>query len=217
MPTGFTDSLTPTAVSSSGCSLRWLLDVGVGGGRMGFLAREYGHLPWMERAHGDGLVVHGIEGHEPYIGAVQRAVYDELLIGDALELLPRLAEEGRRYDLVIAADIVEHFPDTDGKRFIDRCLDLGRILVIATPSSVFEQELEENPLETHRSFWSEEALREAGATAVLHRGESLVCLFGDRAIARDYMGLTRGITGLAGSSGCCRLSGSVVPRTARSD
>jgi hypothetical protein len=191
MPTGFTDSLSPTARFIEWLQPARVLDVGVGGGRMGFLAREYGHLPWMERAHGEGLVVHGIEGHEPYIGEIQRAVYDELLLGDALELLPKIAAEGHRYDLVIAADILEHFSAADGHTFIERCLGVGRVLIVATPSWYFDQEIEENPLETHRSYWSEEALREAGASAILHRGESLVCLFGDDATVRDYMGLAR--------------------------
>ena len=53
VPTGFPDSLTPVARFIE----EWLqpytvLDVGVGGGRMGFLAREYGHVPWHPRARG---------------------------------------------------------------------------------------------------------------------------------------------------------------------
>ncbi len=106
MPTGFPDSLTPVARFVEWLQPARVLDVGVGGGRMGFLAREYGHHPWHPRARGDGVEVHGIEGYEPYIGDVQRAVYDRLLIGEALEVLGRLAGEGARYDLAIAADVI---------------------------------------------------------------------------------------------------------------
>jgi hypothetical protein len=46
LPTGFTDSLTPVAQFIEWLQPALVLDVGVGRGRMGFLAREYGHIPW---------------------------------------------------------------------------------------------------------------------------------------------------------------------------
>ena len=186
MPTGFPDSLTPVARLIEWLQPARVLDVGVGGGRMGFLAREYGHHPWHPRAHGGGVEVHGIEGHAPYIGPVQRAVYDRLVIGDALDALSRLAAEGERYELVIASDILEHFGEADARLFLDRCLAVGDLLVVVTPAQWFAQVSEENELETHRSHWSDAALRAAGAHAVVHRGESLVALFGDARLALEY-------------------------------
>ena len=186
MPTGFPDSLTPVARLVEWLQPARVLDVGVGNGRMGFLAREYGHHPWHPRAHGDGVEVHGIEGHEPYIGPIQRAVYDRLVIGDALDALSDLAAEGAHYELVIASDILEHFDEEDARLLLQRCLAIGDLLVIVTPFEWFAQESEENELETHRSHWDERALRAAGAHAVLHRGESIVALFGDAKLAGEY-------------------------------
>lgn len=191
MPTGFTDSLTPVARLIEWLQPVRVLDVGVGNGRMGFLAREYGHQPWHPRSRGDGVEVHGIEGYEPYIGDVQRAIYDRLVIGEALATLDRLAAEGERYDLAIASDILEHFEPDDGRRLLARCLAVAGLLLVATPRAFFEQDDEHNVLEVHRSHWPEHELLRAGATAVLHRGESLVVLFGDHALTMEYLAARR--------------------------
>lgn len=191
MPTGFPDSLTPVARLIEWLQPESVLDIGVGNGRMGFLAREYGHQPWHPRARGDGVVVHGIEGYEPYIGDLQRAVYDRIVIGDALDVLAGLRSEGTGYDLAIAADVLEHFTAADAAVFLERCLSVSPLLVVATPRAFFEQESDENVLESHRSHWPEHELIRAGATAVLHRGESLVVLFGDPALCAEYAAARR--------------------------
>lgn len=186
MPTGFTDSLTPVAGLIEWLQPRRVLDIGVGNGRMGFLAREYGHQPWHPRARGDGVEVHGIEGYEPYIGDLQRAIYDQIMIGEAREVLQRMASDGERYDLAVAADIIEHFSPSDGRLFLERCLAVADLLLVATPRAFFEQEGDENELEVHRSHWPEDELLRAGAAAVLHRGDSLVVLFGNRTLSAQY-------------------------------
>ena len=156
----------------------------------GFLAREYGHQPWHPRA-GNRVEVHGIEGYEPYIGELQRAIYDRLLIGEALEVLHRIASEEELFDLAIAADILEHFDPLNGRLFLERCMAVADLLVVATPRVFFEQESAENVLEVHRSHWPERALLGAGATAVLHRGESVVVLFGHAGLSAEYLAARR--------------------------
>lgn len=185
-PTGFPDALTPIAQFVEWYQPERVLDIGVGGGRMGFVAREYGHHPWHPRARGDGVVVHGIEGYGAYLGPVQRAVYDELLVSEAIEMLEQLAAEDAHYDLVIASDILEHFTEDAGYEFLRRCCAVGDVALIATPREYFDQESEGNELDTHRSYWPEHKLVRAGATEVLHRGATTVCLFGDAATAREY-------------------------------
>lgn len=193
VPTGFTDSLTPVAQFIEWLQPELVLDVGAGRGRMGFLAREYGHIPWHPRARGDSVIVHGIEGYEPYVGDLQRALYDELFIGEATETLARLGAAGQRYDLVVAADILEHFSHEEGTVFLERCLVVGEIVLIVTPRSYFDQASAENPLQNHRSYWPEHELLRCGATAVLHRGVSTVCLFGNKAIADAYCSAPDGL------------------------
>jgi hypothetical protein len=64
-------------------------------------------------------------------------------------------------------------------------------LLVATPRVFFEQEYEGNPLQSHRSHWPEPELRRAGAVALLHRGESLVALFGNASAAGEYLASSR--------------------------
>lgn len=186
MPTGTFDCLTPVAQFIEWLQPRRVLDVGIGAGRMGFLAREYGNREWLRDSLDDGIVIDGIEGYEPYLGDVQRAVYDELMIGEARDVLHGLASSHRHYDLVIAGEILEHFAITDGVMFLKRCIEVGDVVLITTPSWYFDQEIPENPLETHRSFWSSADLRRAGATTFLHQGLTTVCLFGDNDVAHRY-------------------------------
>jgi len=56
--------------------------------------------------------VDGIEICEPYIGPLQRQIYDEILVGDACDVLRRL---NRRYDLIFAIDLVEYMARDRGK------------------------------------------------------------------------------------------------------
>lgn len=177
MPTGPADSLTPVARFIEWLQPERVLDIGIGSGRMGFLAREYGNRPWLRGDPDDGIVVDGIEGYEPYLGNAQRAIYDELIVGEANEVLARIAESDKRYDLVIAAEILEHFRFEEGAEFLRRCRAVGDVVLVTTPSYYFDQEIPENPLEAHRSFWSPAELRRAGATAFIHRGITNVCIF----------------------------------------
>lgn len=60
----------------------------------------------------DGLVRSstGIE-HDPELAAQASGSVDEVIVGDIDEALARLGGEGRVYDVVIAADILEHLQD----------------------------------------------------------------------------------------------------------
>lgn len=161
-----------------------VLDVGIGNGRMGFLAREYGNKEGISRWRPGPQVVDGIEGYAPYIGPIQNAVYDRILIGDALDLLPDLAGE---YELVIASDILEHFTHDVGLRFLSLAAAAGDVLLVSTPSFDMPQASDVNPLENHLSYWPATSLRQAGAK-VVHPGElSTFALFGEHETIAAYV------------------------------
>src|SRR5678815_1944899 len=87
-----------------------ILDVGVGFGKWGHLFREYTDINEAERDPARyqranwQVRIDGIEGHEPYITDLHRFLYNDLHIGDARVVLPRLPV----YDLVFLGDIIEH-------------------------------------------------------------------------------------------------------------
>jgi hypothetical protein len=187
MPIGTPDTLTPVAQFVEWLQPGRVLDVGVGAGRMGSIARQYGNVSWLRVGRDDGIVVDGIEGYEPYLGEIQRAVYDEILVGEANEMLREIVESGTRYDLVVAAEILEHFSTQDGTTFLERCLAVGDVVLVTTPSWYFDQQIGDNALERHRSFWSPADLRHAGARAFLHRGAANVCVFGNPEVISAYL------------------------------
>lgn len=160
-----------------------VLDVGTGMGQYGFLLRtnlENEHLFDIRGAHAKQrdrsewkYRIDGIEGYDGYLTPVHAYAYQEVMIGNALEVLPRIAD--RSYELVIAIDILEHLTTEDGARFLDHCVRIAsKAVLVSTPKEFHAQEIAANPYENHRSVWSEVALREAGFLRTLPNAESWV-------------------------------------------
>ena len=158
---GFAERLQPQAV----------LDVGVGMGQYGFLLRmnlEHLNLFRIEGATASQRPrsewqkrIDGIEGYPGYFTPVHHYVYDRLLVGDALEQLAILPAAS--YDLVLAIDILEHFKKPAGRDFLRACERVSRgVVLVSTPKDFLEQHVDANPLEDHRSHWTQAELRECG-------------------------------------------------------
>ena len=100
-----------------------LLDIGVGFGKFGFLCREYLELwdgrdvygQWQRR-------IDGIEVCEKYITPLQKMIYNNIYIGNALEVLPTL---DYLYDVILIIDVLEHFDVEDGIRLLEECHPAG--------------------------------------------------------------------------------------------
>ena len=172
---GFMEALQPSSV----------LDVGVGMGQYGYLARmnlENVNLFRVEGTHGElkpksewRVRIDGIEGFRGYLTPVHDFVYNDIVIGDALEKLPAVAD--RSYDLVLAIDILEHFTTADGLRFLDQLKRIARrAALISTPKEFHAQEVEANPFENHRSHWSAQHLADAGYRRIIDNAESWIAV-----------------------------------------
>lgn len=129
---------------------RSILDAGIGWGRMGVMFREFtdiwaGHYDtWKTR-------IDGIEIFPDYIGMLQHLIYDNIYIGDALDILPTL----QKYDLIYLGDVLEHFNRKDGLILLGHLKAHSKRLIIATPLKVSEQgAVFGNSHETHLSQWS---------------------------------------------------------------
>ena len=130
-----------------------LLDVGVGFGKYGFLTREYLELwdgsnqynDWKRR-------IDGIEIFPEYLTPVHDYIYDNVYIGNALEILPTLSE---KYDLILLVDIIEHFTFEEGLMLIKSTIEHGKNVLISTPKHMAMQgSAFGNPFETHRFQWT---------------------------------------------------------------
>ena len=156
-----------------------VLDVGIGFGKYGFLAREYLEL-WDGRNRYDDWQrrIDGIEVFPRYVGALQRAIYDEIHVGDALEILPRL---DHHYDLVLLVDVLEHVPEEKGVALLDAARRVGRNLIVSTPRDIGHQrEVFGNPHETHHFQWTKRHLQPLGGFFVANR-RSLIWYGGEDA------------------------------------
>ncbi|MFH2103069.1 MAG: class I SAM-dependent methyltransferase [Chloroflexota bacterium] len=176
MPTSPWNSITPIMDIVMGLSPRpdRILDVGIGFGKYGFLCREYlsyWNLPDIPRQ----MVIDGIEAFPDYAGDLQRGIYDELHLGDALGVLEKMPPGD--YDLVLLIDVIEHFSRDAGLRLLGQCRRVGKAVIVSTPRRFWPQEAAwDNPWEVHKSLWSRADLRRAGAVRIIKQ-ENWIAVF----------------------------------------
>jgi len=130
-----------------------LLDIGVGFGKYGFLAREYLDLfcdseqEYSTRKHR----IVGVEAYAPYITEIQRLIYDEIYLGNALDFIDQSDE---LFDLVLLIDVLEHFSYDDGVRLLKKLQPKAKNILISTPLDIGHQETAfGNVFETHIYQW----------------------------------------------------------------
>lgn len=135
-----------------------VLDIGIGFGKFGFLAREYTdifhgrYFDWETR-------IDGIEIFEKYITKLQREIYNNIYIGNVIDILPTLGH----YDMIICCDLLEHLNEQDGNALLDLIKRQSKFALIATPITVFRQDAYcDNEHERHISAWSKETLNKWG-------------------------------------------------------
>lgn len=160
-----------------------ILDVGMGMGQYGFLARtnlEGTNLFRIENGIGRQsrkeewrVQIDGIEGCGGYLTPVHEYCYNQSLIGDALTILPTLPD--RSYELVLAIDILEHFTKPDGFTFLQQLKRVSsKAAIVSTPKHFIPQEVPLNPYEDHRSWWTQEEIMDAGFSRILENGFSWI-------------------------------------------
>ena len=156
-----------------------ILDIGVGHGKYGFLSREYLDIANNTEKYNDRKVlIHGIEAFPEYITDLQRLIYDDIFVGNALEVSDRLTQ---KYDLILLMDVFEHFTYDDGLKLLKKLIPIGKYILISTPKLVLEQGSEYgNEYETHRFEWKRSHF-ETFNCAIIPNYYSLIVLLGDDA------------------------------------
>lgn len=171
MPFSQSSQLSPIVTFLEQLQPASILDVGVGMGLYGFLARTYlenEHLFIVDGAEAAKrpksewrIRIDGIEAFNLYQTPVHDYAYNHIYWDDALNRLPLIDDNA--YELVIAIDILEHFTTEEGIRFLDQLKRVSsRKVLISTPKAFIHQEIEANPFENHRSLWTESQLQEQG-------------------------------------------------------
>ena len=155
-----------------------LLDIGIGYGKYGFLAREYLEL-WEQGSAYDShkRQIDGIEAFDAYITPVHRLIYDHLFSGDAKDVLPSIKD---RYDLILMIDVLEHFTYDDGLKVLDECRRCGRNILISVPRLMsVQEEIYGNPFETHRYNWKRKDFSGIPDKFFVYNAKSTICYIGE--------------------------------------
>jgi hypothetical protein len=135
-----------------------VLDVGMGFGKWGVLAREYLDV-WDGRYRPADwkLRLEGVEIHGPYRNPIWDGVYDQVHVGDASIVLASLG----RYDVGVFCDVIEHIPKEVGRAFLRQLLEHCGHVILTTPLSFWEQDaVDGNEHERHVCLWTYDDLLE---------------------------------------------------------
>lgn len=154
-----------------------ILDIGFGFGKYGFLAREYLEI-WLNRYFPTDwqVKIDGIEIFEPYVTDIQKLIYNNIFIGEALSIIKTMPDNA--YDLIVATDVLEHFDKPEGIEFLKECKRVGKKTLISTPKNFHPQQtVFGNEYEKHKSHWKSEELLELGAKDILPDGSSILAVF----------------------------------------
>ncbi len=155
-----------------------ILDLGVGFGKYGFLAREYLEV-WGENKKVFGkfqLRIDGVEGFKDYITPCHNYIYDNIYIEDIVNFSKK---QTASYDVVLMIDVLEHINKNDGISLIQNLTQKNRNVIIATPSKFHKQGASfSNPLEIHRSYWHKRELSTFGKTIHIPFKNSTIVVIG---------------------------------------
>lgn len=150
---------------------RSVLEIGVGFGKYGVLLREYLDI-WEMNSLADydrtrwRTRIEGIEATREYITPLHDFIYDTIHIGDATRIIDTLD----RYDLILMADVLEHFDKPTGAAFVRKLYDHADRCVLLTYPEPCEARgnVLGNPYEAHHSDWNKGDFKPFSRVAYKH-------------------------------------------------
>jgi len=154
-----------------------ILDIGIGFGKYGFLAREYTDICEM-RYHSVSwqTKIDGIEIFTDYIGDLQHLIYNNIYAGDALNRLQGLDD----YDMILLLDVLEHLEKAKGLELIEMISRKSKMALISTPIKVKSLGAPlmkyGNVHERHVSQWTREELARFGEVRDITSGKGTYLL-----------------------------------------
>ena len=151
-----------------------VLDIGIGFGKFGFMAREYTDI-WKNRYNKSQwkTKIDGIEAYHKYISEHHKHIYDKIFIGNALEILPGL----NNYDLITFGDCLEHFSKKDGTMMLKMIKDNCKVAFITTPTTSkfqYRGAMHGNKYERHIYGWPTDDLKEWGEVQTFYNHINLL-------------------------------------------
>jgi len=164
------DLLEQTQVGES--PAKSLLDIGVGFGTYGIIARAFMDI-WREgRMSRDQwkVKIDGIELEECYRNPIWE-IYDKVYLGDFESIMPTL----KNYDVTLCLHMIEHLPTKEkGEKLLDLLeAKTTKRIIIGTPNTFYSTG--DYPLESqgHHTFWPPEEFEKRGYTVMKLYGDTL--------------------------------------------
>jgi SAM-dependent methyltransferase len=204
VPTSNPANLTPIGRYLRSYKPRSVLDIGIGFGKWGFLAREFLDV-WEGRYRPDQwqVRIEGIEIYNDYISPLHEYIYDEIHIGDVREVVPLIT---RSFDLVLAIDVLEHLPQFDVLALVAALTERHGVLMANVPAGGIltlhdHMHRFDNDHERHISHWSRRSLHAAGAVQVMSTTVGHLALFTRNSLAPRMRRMTLDGSALADRAG----------------
>lgn len=182
MPFSNADQITPIINEIRRVRPEKMLDVGCGLGVYGLLCRIQLDLyddenfyktlaqekEWRTR-------IDAIEGYKDYLKFIPDWVYNDIKIGNVLDVLPTIKDD--RYDLVLALAIIEHLSKEEGIFFLKELKRVSKTIILSVPKDFHEQHVPDNPFETHKSHWTDTDLKDNGFNKFLPHWGAWVAIY----------------------------------------
>lgn len=180
MPTSYLHQLNEITELIVQLAPQSILDIGVGFGKYGVLAREYLEFRDGRKKYGDWQRrIDGVEVFAGYLTPLHEFIYDHIYLGSAADILPTL---NMRYDLILLIDVIEHMSQPAGVQLLQQCQQTARNILISTPLAFYPQKgAFDNPHEAHQSFWPSKSFAPFSPRMFLPNAYSTICLIGEDA------------------------------------
>ena len=135
-----------------------ILDIGVGFGKYGVLLRERYDVRFKRCVREDWKIkIDGIEVYENYITPYHRYIYNEIIVGDILNLVDKL----ENYDIILMLEILEHLKKEDGAKILQLIKNKSiKLLLTSFPRTFSGKEGYDWPNihERHLCLWTKSEL-----------------------------------------------------------
>jgi len=151
MPSSQIENISTITQWIAGLNPRSILDVGVGFGKYGVLAREYTDIRNGRYWRKDWkTIIDGIEIFTKYKNPCWD-IYNSIFEADAREMVQSL----RNYEVILLCDILEHFEKGEALALLHRCRTIAtKAVIVSTPHGKYEQGAAfGNEHERHLSEW----------------------------------------------------------------
>lgn len=185
MPTSNLDPIPLVVMTVKHYKPKTVLDIGCGFGKYGFLLREQLDIAEDQKKLGVSSYsidrsnwktqIDAVEAYQNYICDIQRYIYNNIYIGDIINL----AEKLHNYDVILLLDVIEHFGKDTGRQLLDSLMaKVNKLLVITTPPFEFLQNnICGNEFERHRSVWNPIDFKKYKNKKIININNQSLCIF----------------------------------------